>query len=83
MFAGSLRVAHAQSGGEITGTVTDPTGAVVPNVDVKITSVETGNSHATKTNSAGIFDFPGLDNGDYNLRQALPASRLIVRMGSC
>ena len=60
-------VAHAQNGGEITGTVTDPTGAVVPNVDVKITSVETGNSRSTKSNGAGIFDFPGLDNGDYNL----------------
>src|ERR1700691_2388064 len=69
MFAGLLTsgVAHAQNGGEITGTVTDPTGAVVPNVDVKITSVETGSSHATKSNGAGIFDFPGLDNGDYNL----------------
>jgi hypothetical protein len=60
-------VAHAQNGGEITGTVTDPTGAVVPNVDVKITSVETGSSRSTKSNGAGIFDFPGLDNGDYNL----------------
>ena len=50
-------VAHAQNGGEITGTVTDPTGAVVPNVDVKITSVETGNSRSTKSNGAGIFDF--------------------------
>ena len=68
IFAGSLRVAHAQAGGEITGTVTDPTGAVVPNVDVKITSVQTGNAHATKTNGAGIFDFPSLDNGDYNLQ---------------
>jgi hypothetical protein len=69
MFAGPLTVpvAHAQNGGEITGTVTDPTGAVVPNVDVKITSVETGSSHVTKSNGAGIFDFPGLDNGDYNL----------------
>src|SRR6202050_1753040 len=63
----SLYEARAQNGGEITGTVTDPTGALVPNVDVKITSVETGNSRATKTNGAGIFDFPGLDNGDYNL----------------
>jgi Carboxypeptidase regulatory-like domain len=69
MFAGLLAsgVAHAQNGGEITGTVTDPTGAVVPNVDVKITAVATGNSRATKSNGAGIFDFPGLDNGDYNL----------------
>jgi Carboxypeptidase regulatory-like domain len=60
-------VARAQNGGEITGTVTDPTGAIVPNVDVKVTSVETGSSHVTKTNGAGIFDFPGLDNGNYNL----------------
>ena len=67
MVAPSLYEARAQNGGEITGTVTDSTGAVVPNVDVKITSVETGNSRATKTNGAGIFDFPGLDNGDYNL----------------
>ena len=65
LLAGS--VAYAQNGGEITGTVTDPTGAVVPNVDVKITSVETGSSRVTKSNGAGIFDFPGLDNGDYNL----------------
>src|SRR5271156_2868819 len=69
MVAGPLTVpvAHAQNGGEITGTITDPTGAVVPNVDVKITSVETGSSRATKSNGAGRFDFPGLDNGDYNL----------------
>ncbi len=69
VLAGPLTggVAHAQSTGEITGTVTDPSGAVVPNVDVKITSVQTGSSKATKTNGAGIFDFPGLDNGDYNL----------------
>src|ERR1700733_5220703 len=69
MFAGPLTVpvAHAQNGGEITGTVTDPTGAILPNVDVKVTSVETGSSHVTKTNGAGIFDFPGLDNGNYNL----------------
>jgi hypothetical protein len=73
MFAGPLTggVAHAQNGGEITGTVTDPTGAVVPNVDVKITSVETGSSRATKSNGAGIFDFPGLDNGDYNLTASI------------
>ena len=67
----ACRVARAQAGAEITGTVTDPTGAVVPNVDIKITSVETGSSHVTKTNGAGIFDFPGLDNGGYNLTASL------------
>ena len=73
VFAGLLgvRVAQAQSTGEITGTVTDPSGAVVPNVDVKITSVETGASHATKSNGAGIFDFPSLDNGDYNMSASI------------
>ena len=84
MLAGPFtEVARAQSGGEITGTVTDPTGAVVPNVDVKVTSIETGNSSATRSNGAGIFDFPGLDNGDYNLTASAAASRRTRKTPSC
>ena len=63
----SVGTANAQSGGEITGTVTDPTGAVVPNAHVSITSLETGNTHTTVANGSGIFDFPSLNVGDYNL----------------
>ncbi len=63
----SATVANAQSGGELAGTVTDPSGAVVPNANVTVTSVETGKQRTTTSNGAGIFDFPSLDVGDYNL----------------
>lgn len=37
----------------ILGTVTDPSGSVVPNVKVTITHVETGESRSSTTNDAG------------------------------
>ena len=39
--------------GVIEGIVTDPQGALVPGVNVTITSVDTGVATPTKTNSAG------------------------------
>lgn len=51
--------------GVIRGVVTDPTGAVVPNADVKITEVATGRTVDVKSNSVGIFVAPLLLPGDY------------------
>src|SRR5260370_42414299 len=44
--------------GVITGTVTDPTGAVVPNLPVTITNVGTNTSESTVTGSDGSYRFP-------------------------
>jgi hypothetical protein len=62
-----VSVASAQSGGELTGTISDPSGAVIPNANVTATSVETGKQHTTVSNGSGVYDFPSLDVGDYNL----------------
>ncbi|HEY1808400.1 MAG TPA: TonB-dependent receptor, partial [Acidobacteriaceae bacterium] len=59
--------AWAQATSSITGTVTDPSGAVVPSADVSITSQETGTAQTTKTNDDGIFNMPGLGVGHYDL----------------
>ena len=53
--------------GVITGTVTDPTGAVVPNVTVTITNVGTNISQTTTTGSDGSYRFPLVPPGTYNL----------------
>ena len=53
--------AFAQGGaGELTGQVTDTTGAVVAGVQVKLTNVATGEVRTTMTTSAGTYDFPAV-----------------------
>ena len=53
--------AFAQGGaGELTGLVTDTTGAVVAGVEVKLTNSATGEVRTTMTTPAGIYGFPAL-----------------------
>ncbi len=55
----------------IVGTVTDPSGAVVPNVTITSTNTETGQSHTTATNEAGQFVVPDLQIGHYDFKAAV------------
>jgi hypothetical protein len=59
----------AQSGatGTILGTVTDPSGAVVPNAKITVTNTATKVSFQTVTNSAGDFNAPALNPGTYTV----------------
>ncbi len=61
--------AFAQGGvGELTGLVTDPTGAVVSGVQVTLTNSATGDSRSTVSTAAGIYSFPALPIvGSYTL----------------
>jgi len=54
--------------GTMEGTVTDPSGAAVPQVKVAVTSVETGVTLPTVTNSAGYFRVVDLVPGRYKVR---------------
>ncbi len=72
LLGGLSAVAHGQGTGEITGTVTDPSGAVVPKATVTLVSPATGESKTANTNGSGIFDFNGLDVGKYNLTIRMP-----------
>ena len=62
----------AQGGvGELTGLVTDPSGAVVPNAEVKLTNTATGVERTTTTTQSGIYRFPALPVvGTYTLETA-------------
>jgi hypothetical protein len=53
--------------GNVTGTVTDPTGAVVPNANVQATNVETGVVTETTTNTEGIYNIRFLQIGTYKV----------------
>jgi hypothetical protein len=56
------------SRGTISGTVTDPGGAVLPNATITITEKSTGVTRETKTNSAGLYRFDAVSLGDYTVK---------------
>jgi hypothetical protein len=74
LFIGFVVSAGAQSltSGDIAGTVTDPTGAVVNSATVTLTNKETGSVQSNKTNTQGLYRFPLLSPGDYSVSVSAP-----------
>src|SRR5580698_1746958 len=60
-------VARAQGNGSVSGTVTDTTGAVIPDAEVTATQAGTGLQLKTSTSGAGTYVFPTLAPSVYNL----------------
>ncbi len=58
--------------GTVRGTVTDPSDAVVPNAKVVLTGVENGESRETTTGEEGIYVFPEIKAGLYQLTVEAP-----------
>jgi hypothetical protein len=52
----------------ITGTVTDASGAVLPNATVTATHADTGFKYTAKTNDAGVYTLSQLREGTYEVR---------------
>jgi hypothetical protein len=71
--------AHAQTFGEITGLVTDTSGALVPGARVTITNVNTGATRATTSNTAGVYSVPSLPPGVYTVRAEADGFQSVVR----
>jgi hypothetical protein len=67
LFVGFAIPALAQEA-TIVGTVTDPTGAAVPNATITITDTDTGVARSLPTNSDGQYVAPDLIIGHYNVR---------------
>ncbi|MGH9452689.1 MAG: carboxypeptidase-like regulatory domain-containing protein [Terriglobia bacterium] len=58
---------QSSSGGSITGAVSDPSGAAIPNAAVTLTGAATGVTLTTTSTSAGQFVFPVVPVGRYTL----------------
>src|SRR5262245_38163 len=52
----------------ITGSVTDPNGAVVPHATVEATHVQTNYQYNTTSNEVGVYTLSQLREGEYTLR---------------
>ena len=60
-------IAHADTGGSISGTVTDQTGGVVPDSTVTATNLDTTVQQTTRTNGEGLYTFTSLPVGRYEI----------------
>src|ERR1700751_1383343 len=70
LLAGSCQPAKAQNAttGEIVGTVSDPSGAVVAGAKVHLRSLAQSETRETQTGSAGVYRFSLLQPGKYELK---------------
>ncbi len=52
----------------ILGTVTDPSGSVMPSVSITVTNTDTGQTRTITTNQSGQYVIPDLHIGKYNVK---------------
>src|SRR5207253_349450 len=78
LFSGVLR---AQSTAQISGTVRDQSGAVLPGVQVTATQTATGLARSAVTDETGLFVLPDLPVGPYKLEAALAGFRTFAQTG--
>src|SRR5437667_4754890 len=65
--------------GTLRGTVTDPTRAVIAGANVSIKGEDTGLTRSTTTNSSGIYAFPDLPVGSYQVEVGSPGFKSAQR----
>src|SRR6202021_2684115 len=72
-LAGALQVwAQTITTGELAGTITDPSGAVVANAPVQLKSLDEGSVNTQNTTSSGYYHFAYLKPGNYSVTVSAP-----------
>jgi hypothetical protein len=66
----SVVLAQTVTSGDIAGTITDPSGAAVPNAKVTLKNDETGATQTTTSNGTGAYRFALLNPGTYTITAA-------------
>ncbi len=67
--------------GTIEGRVMDPTGAVLPGVEITVTSESTQQNRTSLTNEIGLYTIPLLTSGTYSVKASLPGFKTELRRG--
>jgi len=82
VLSAGIVYAQASAGtGSISGAVTDPTGAVVPEVEVTVRNVDTNIARAVETNQAGRYEVVALQPGSYEVKASKTGFANLVRSG--
>lgn len=81
LFVAATALAQSTNSGDLRGTVTDSTGAVIPAVKVSILNLETGVSTELTTNDAGIYDSVSIRPGRYRVTFSKEGFERLIRDG--
>ncbi|HYM12313.1 MAG TPA: TonB-dependent receptor [Bryobacterales bacterium] len=82
LAAGPALFGQATAGrGSISGVVTDPSGAVIPNVEVTVRNSETNVTRAVVSNAAGRYEVVALQPGNYEVSATRAGFATLVRRG--
>jgi hypothetical protein len=74
-------LAWAQATAQLSGTVTDESGAVLPGVTVTVTQTDTGFTRTAVTETSGAYVMPNLPTGPYRLEISLQGFKSYVQTG--
>ena len=80
-LAGPLAWTQSLATSKVSGTITDQTGAIVPDAQVQLTETNNGQVHTVKSNSAGSYIIPDLPAGPYRLEVASAGFAKYVQNG--
>jgi hypothetical protein len=72
---------NAQQNSQISGTILDPAGAAIPNAHITLTNVDTGFANNSDSNAAGVYSFPGLNVGTYDMKVTANGFQTAVNKG--
>jgi hypothetical protein len=77
-LSGTVTLAQAGRGG-ISGTVTDPSGAVIPKVKVTVLNRATGVTQQSVSTAAGLYSFVSLNPGAYDVTAAVSGFESVAK----
>ena len=81
LMASTSSALWGQSTAQISGTVRDQSGAVLPGVEVGATQTDTGLMRSAITNETGAYVLPNLPVGPYKVEASLPGFRTYAQTG--
>ena len=64
-FPSISAIAQSSGSGTLNGTISDGSGAVIPNAEITVHQTSTGLGRSTKTNAIGFYSLPALRAGEY------------------
>jgi Carboxypeptidase regulatory-like domain len=79
VFSSVASLAQSTNAGDIRGTVTDTSGAVIPGVTVTVTNVDTGVRKVVVTNDSGLYDTDSIVTGNYKVEFSKDGFQKLVR----